>query len=430
MRQGRLGPDTASFKALAITSQHNEITLDGAKNLVRLAKRGLPIIVEAELKSYAMGNQGTDEVSALLETLFTLPSVHRCAKGDLVSSLQRIGISPQVATRLDATVHTVWRGDDHNGMRYLFVFAENSTSGSLEVPGGQVPYVFDAWTGQVKALIHYSLSKEGHTMLIPISLEAGQTIIFGFAKRQIKGTEVPRLSIKSVPSTVLGYEFSKRAGLTLQVPKNASLDATQEVIFSNGKRQQIRASYKARPQFELQDWTLVVEHWEAPRDLAEASVVAVKRNTTHELRAPLNGWTQRLELANVSGIGYYQTTFKWLDDTVKHGAYLHLPPILHAMQVVVNGQKTPPIDSSDAVIDIGPFLRVGKNAITIIVPSTMWNYIRSFGNQILSSGAPPLHVYGVHGELTTLPPPGPSENGLIGRVKVVPYERIRVSSFS
>jgi hypothetical protein len=169
------------------------------------------------------------------------------------------------------------------------------------------------------------------------------------------------------------------------------------------------------PFFALTNWSLTVEHSDAPTDVSNASPIATKYNTTHQLGA-LASWTNISVLANVSGLGYYSTNFDW--DTSKStadAAYVIFPRILHALRLYVNGQRTYP------KIDIAPYLQSGPNEILAVVPTTMWNYLRSILDQIVMSGYPPLIAATSPGPL-----PGLVDNGLVGTVYVVPYVRARI----
>lgn len=62
----------------------------------------------------------------------------------------------------------------------------------------------------------------------------------------------------------------------------------------------------------------------------------------------------------------------------------------------------------------------GQNAVTVVVPAVMWNYLRSISNQIKDAGMNP----GLLSALNSLPER--SENGLAGTVTLVPYANVGV----
>jgi hypothetical protein len=68
-------------------------------------------------------------------------------------------------------------------------------------------------------------------------------------------------------------------------------------------------------------------------------------------------------------------------------------------------------------VDLGPFLKKGSNQITVVVPTTMWNYIRSIAGELKTGGTPLELLLSAIG--TTIPPV--TDNGLVGTVTLVPY---------
>ncbi|UPL03682.1 hypothetical protein LCI18_014616 [Fusarium solani-melongenae] len=429
VRQGVLGPDDAAFKVLVVPSVHNDIGLDDAKRLVRLAKQGMPIVVEGDPKVYPIGKDDPKKVEQLLNSLYGYNSVVRCGQGEVVKAMNSISITPRVSTLMNSTLQTVWRDDDDkNGISYLYLYADNATSGYITINKTAIPYVLDAWSGKTEALLSYTVNNH-RAINIPISLAKSQSMIIGLSMSKLRDVYTPRLSLKSVPQSVLGVEYSGRGDLILHV-SSAAYDSPGKVVLSNGDIQSLTVPDGQSGKItELKDWKLVVEHWESPKNLSDASPMAVKTNRTYQLTGRLAGWSQIPKLANASGVGFYQKTYQWFGDTKTGGAYLNLPPILQAAQVVVNGHKTQPVNCNFPRVDMGPYLRTGNNNITIITPSTMWNYLRTFSDELLSSGAPPLKVYGIHIPYQELPPPAPSENGLVGPVTVTDYAKVHIRKF-
>jgi hypothetical protein len=181
------------------------------------------------------------------------------------------------------------------------------------------------------------------------------------------------------------------------------------------------------PAFDLQRWNLTAEHWEAPTDLGDAAVIARKRNTTHALTAPLLSWgTLDAQLHNPSGVGYYHTQFTWPSggrDKKATSAYLAFTRVLNTLRVEVNGQRLGPVDLNNPRLDIGDYLRPGQNDVVVVVPTTMWNYLRSILPNIRNAGDLPSVDGG-----RQQPIPGPSENGLVGTVTITPYREVAVKA--
>ena len=104
------------------------------------------------------------------------------------------------------------------------------------------------------------------------------------------------------------------------------------------------------------------------------------KKTNIDVELPeLKTWDEIEEVGqNVSGIGYYETTFDW-DSTKADGAYLDLGTIPQSVTVEVNGQKTAPVNVNDAVVDISEYLTDGENTLKVTVTSTLTNYLISTG---------------------------------------------------
>ncbi|KAF5864585.1 hypothetical protein ETB97_007143 [Aspergillus alliaceus] len=100
----------------------------------------------------------------------------------------------------------------------------------------------------------------------------------------------------------------------------------------------------------------------------------------------------------------------------------NLPMDMEATVPLVNapesycGLLTAPLDYNAPKMDISPYLQTGLNEIVIVVPTIMWNYIRSIFDRIMMAGYPPLISITNPGHL-----PEPVDTGLNGTVHVVPY---------
>lgn len=80
----------------------------------------------------------------------------------------------------------------------------------------------------------------------------------------------------------------------------------------------------------------------------------------------------------------------------------------------------PPLDLTAPRVDLSEYLHEGNNHVSIEVPTTMWNYIRSIFSEIEFAGAAPILTY-LSSSLPAL-----SDNGLIGEVQLVPYARVDI----
>ncbi|EJT79316.1 hypothetical protein GGTG_04401 [Gaeumannomyces tritici R3-111a-1] len=86
--------------------------------------------------------------------------------------------------------------------------------------------------------------------------------------------------------------------------------------------------------------TLEAEHWKARANLTDASAIAPKYNTTHELLM-LAPWAAIPARVNASGLGYWTPHFSWSPRLPRRGRV----PLSRAPSPTrhLNGVKTPPL---------------------------------------------------------------------------------------
>ncbi|CAG8936063.1 unnamed protein product [Penicillium salamii] len=416
---GILAPEAPAYQALVVTSQDN-MTLEAVSKVQEFANSGLPVVLDGGMPGYyPTGNASDrDAVATALQKLKSSENVHTSTKGGLASKLKALGIRPrvEVSTPSNATWYPVMRTE--NSTDYVFVFSKGSAAqGYLRVNSTKTPYSLNSWTGERTALLNYKVH-EGYTS-IPVMLARNQTTAFAFSNDWETEALTPVSHAVHVSSGVIGYNFTTQKELVVHVATSAN-PGNQSLKLSNGKRYKISPNTEVSS-FDLRDWNLIAEHWEAPQNMSDATVIADKRNTTHHLTS-LVSWLDIPGLHNASGVGYYSSHFSWPPQSVKNtgsidGAYLALPQISHGLKLFVNGQAMHALDFAHPMIDIGPFLHNGSNHITAVVPTLMWNYIRSIYDELEISGSKPL--------LTPLP--GNVDTGFIGDVKVIPYTAHHIS---
>ncbi|KAL3468836.1 hypothetical protein BJX99DRAFT_268992 [Aspergillus californicus] len=423
VQDGVFGPDGPRYKALVLTRGSN-LTLAGVRQIQKYAASGLPVIFSGLPGVYAAGESNqTTSTAAALKTLATSENVHNATEGGVAEKLEELGLSPNVRVRTNGTWWTTWREDLLNDMDYAFIFCDaHSSSGEITVgpqANGKTPYFFNAWTGERSPVFTYTEDDSGLT--IPLSMQGNQTIILAFSP-PLTHIKAPRMHAIRTPSSVIGHSQGADSW-TVQVASQRN-GSSKSIILSNGRKTTLPSATSIASAFKLRNWDLVAEHWEAPANFSDAETIAQKSNTTHKLPA-LISWSEIPALQNVSGLGFYSTTFQWppnnTDTRTADGAYIYFPSILHSIQVSINGQRLPPMDLTNAKADIGPYLQEGENEVLAVVPTTMWNYIRSILSDIRDQGRLPglLTVGG-----GAVPPI--SENGLVGEVSVVPYVNVVV----
>lgn len=426
MENGTLGPDGPRFKALVVESASN-MTLSGLDNIREYAAQGLPIILSGGLPGIFPSANASESaaIEAGLTHLSTSANVHLVRRGGVAEKLSALGLSPQIQVQTDGKWLTTWREDSSSGIDYALIFCDsNTSSGYITVTGSakdKVPLYLNAWTGARSPVFTYNVTD--HALTLPVSLQGNQTMIIAFSPRGLNESGEPKTHAIETSPSVIGATYDQRDGWAAHVANQGSDTTHERIHLSSDRYIELPQHQRTASPFNLTNWQLVAEHWEAPTNLSDAKTIARKHNTTHELTT-LVSWSQIPILRNASGLGYYSTTFQWPPNThgrvngTADGAYIVFPSILHAIQLSINRHRVPPLDYTDAKADISQYLKAGTNEVLAVVPTTMWNYIRSILPEIRDQGhLPGLLVEG-------LPVPGISENGLVEEVSVIPYSKL------
>jgi hypothetical protein len=414
IKNGQLGPKGPKYKALVITGNSN-LTLEGVQYLRKYARAGFPVILSGGDPGFYASYDSRDRASVekAISVLKQSKNVYSVAAGEVAKKLHSLGLSPRVGVKTNGTWYTTWREDTVHGMDHAFVFCDtNASTGSVSILSTKTPFLLDPWTGDKKPLLNYQ--RKDDSVIIPLSLAGNQTVIIGF-----QDESGPKVHVTQTSSAVLGGDSTSNGDIVLHISASTP---SKPLSLSNGKH--IKVPTGVASATKLSNWTLTAEHWEAPQNMFDASIIADKHNTTHHLSS-LISWAQIEGLKNASGLGYYSTTFSWpppKSSGKADGAYLVLPPIKHAARLYINGHQLPPLDLAAPRADVAPYLRVGQNQVTVVAPTTMWNYIRTILGDIKNSDTTPLLSI----ISPTLPPR--SDNGLIGEVKLVPYVKLRLEA--
>ncbi|KAI8311732.1 hypothetical protein K4K61_011652 [Colletotrichum sp. SAR11_59] len=342
-----LAPQDARYQALVVLGSQN-LTSSGLVKLTEFAEAGLPIIIAGGSPSeYPTENKASDvsfSFDTSLQKLLNISSVYQVAEGEIAEKLEGLGLKPRVGVKTNGTWHTTWRQDSSSNISYAYVFSHAEYSnGELFVKTRGIPYFFDAWTGAREPVLYYTT--EGSATTIPLTLAGNQTKIIGFASSCLEDVVTPEFHFTKLSGNVLGYRADDQG---IVVHAAASADPTTLTLSTGGN---FCYSTNAASSFELTSWDLVLEHWEAPEDMYDAAVAAVKRNTTHHLDG-LVSWTEIPAATNTSGVGYYFANFTWppnlsAETNAPVGAYIQFSPALNSITLEVNGVRVHPLDPTN-----------------------------------------------------------------------------------
>ncbi|WP_306211242.1 glycosyl hydrolase [Actinoplanes sp. RD1] len=342
VRGGRLAPDGPAYKALilegdAFRGKEHTISLRAARKLLALARAGLPIVVlgdwtaDAHVTGLAQPGEN-DSLRAVLADLLKLATVVPDAAG-IPAALS--GIARDVEYER-STLMTVHRVDGETDYYYLANarHAENRKITDIDL---------DVW-------------------LTARSRDA-----------------VPRL-LDAWTGEISGVPFV-REGRRIRVRATLKPGQSMLIALRPGRISLPPARTPTGETTVLSPWELEVEDW-------QPAGVSRHRVTLGAL-AP---WTAIPGLEDVSGVGTYRTSFE-----VPRGlkAWLDLGEVTDTFRVRVNGRALPPADVLDPVVDLGPWLRPGRNTVEVEVATTLLNRLRTTSPEVFGIAA--RQAYGLLG---------------------------------
>ena len=197
-----LAPDRQQFKAMVV--EVNEILTGlGVSKLLEFAIAGLPIIFYGGLPSrfHGYNQKGHASANVTLSHLILLPNVRIIPPGqELADALAEIKVTPRAAVKGNANWFTTWRSDSFTEYVYVFNIDEIFSSGFIKVETIGIPYLYDAWTGNITPIIAYKQSPT-HTT-IPLRLAGSQSIILAF-KHSVRRNKGLHVLSDCVPASIL-----------------------------------------------------------------------------------------------------------------------------------------------------------------------------------------------------------------------------------
>jgi len=330
--KARLAIGEASYKALLLYRQKT-LPRRIVRKLGAFADAGIPVVFcegVPEEPAFPGEESIREEVGRLLEK----ESVRCCPDAaELPELLMRIGAEPDASYEKPEAVLTVHRKTEECDWFWFYNYADADTFPEMEKAGRVrfgvnlncegTPYLLDPWTGAVRRAAFERTRSGGDGMKLTLELAANDSLI----------VPVRRSGDIGVPEVEPDREM-------------AEADC-----------------------FVLRDWMLTVESW-TPGD--SPIHTAKKEFDPYALETPVPR-TQIEELETVSGEGIYRCEFD-LENGYDEGwgAVVSAVSVCDCYRVKINGTEVP-ANQVDPVIDIGRYVRKGRNTLEIAVYSTLLN---------------------------------------------------------
>jgi hypothetical protein len=372
-------------------SEHT-LSVPAAQKLLDFARAGLPTIVIGtwtDVHAEGIAQPGeNDRLKALVTALLAQRTVRVVADATgIPAALAELGVTRDVEHD-PSTVMTVHRIDGDTDYYYLCNarHAENRkiTAVTQDVwltaqDRDAQPFALNAWTGETERLGVFTRS--GTKIRVSVSLNPGQPVIIALA---------PGRGPHAVSSDAAEVRY-----LDGKLVVRSSVAGTYSTTLSTGRVARTPIAAPPAP-IALSTWDLEVEDWQP--GATPTTTVKPKR---HFSLTALAAWPSIPGLEDVSGVGRYRTTVDLGRWDRGLGAYLDLGEVFDTYRVRVNGTALPPADVLDTVVDVGPWLRSGRNSIEVEVATTLNNRLRVSRPEVFAIAA--RQAYGLVGPVRLLP---------------------------
>lgn len=440
-----LQPDGPNYQAIILYQEALE--LDAAQKLLEIAKDGLPIIFannnpemlahdgtyyehgEAASKSPSLA-YSDKEVQAVVAEIKALPNVKTVdSPADAMEALQELGVYPRVQfTEPTDTILTISRDDAENGIYYTFAYnfkfqineGDPATTEVLSIEGEGQPYFIDDWTGEVTKAGEFEI-RDGRTY-VEVSLLPGEAVLMA-----IDMEETP--AAHAISTTADEAYIEDGVGMI-----RATASGEYETVLDNGET--VTTTIEVPEAISLPIWDITIEDWnegdkvvnteekfghtttevyyttkKTELSFPQSELIAWKDlpATEEQLATLTTASGDAPSMAQVSGIGTYTTTFTlpegWTD---ANGAYLQIGSTNGSIvQVFVNGEKAPGVDTRTLRTDISDLLVEGENTIEVKLATTLTNRMieRDYQNNDSrwTEEFPTVQDYGMTGEVSIVP---------------------------
>ncbi|KAH3511309.1 hypothetical protein KXV55_002464 [Aspergillus fumigatus] len=377
VRAKALAPDGPNYKALVFASPEYNISTfnlvreDVAARVVKFAQKGLPVVFVGGLPQVTSNSQAGQIVEDGWRRLRNLPSVQFISSlADLPGDLSKAGVRPDVLPSCTTgTLRVVKRSRPDDEVDYVFLHNDQAVPTSCQISiqdhKARTPHLLNAWTGEKKMIDSF----ERRSAMVTVSLQ--------FAPNE---------------TSILSLEKSGSRDLT-KLTKTASSSTIRHYGIAN-----------------LTRWDLSIEDFHAPHSRFQVQTAITSHNFSNIAIRPWSAISP--ELAKVGGIGRYSTSFT-VPSVSRIRGKLSLGPIIHTARVYIGGQRLPPIDPVNPVIDISSYIRPGQTYKLIVeVTTPLFNRIKTDANHTKIAGSTAVELQPLYASTPY------QEYGLMGPVVV------------
>lgn len=401
VRDARLAPDGPAFRALvfegdAFHGRQSTMPLETAETLIELAASGLPILAVGDWSApfpSGLAQEGErEQLATLFQHLLALPNVVNVPdRAAIPDGLERLGISRSVVHERSPLTHEA----RVSGPVTLYLFANTGPESvrtilSIESTDPEArPFLLDSWTGDIRPMAHFT--RTGNRLHFPVTLEAGSTVSLALAPSNWLGLSLD--ASRQVLSLTQGEAFIDSEG---QLRIRAFDAGPIDVRLGNGKHFQSTITEIPELPHEITSLDLTGEAW-----MPGETPSSIRKEALSLEDYTLRPWTEDPRLKDLSGTARYHGSIDLSDWDATMGAVLEVGKIFNTLHVRVNGSELPPVDPLAHEVDLGGFLKEGRNKIEIEVTTTLNNQLRVAVPEVFSINS--RQSYGLSGPLRLRP---------------------------
>ena len=503
-----LSPDGAAYDALVINQYASNdggvdgqgsstsaftgngyMTLESAQAVKKMADQGLAIVIvgDAPDKSPLASDDYVDgeykegyseaQIQAIFAEILTYDNVVQVeSEADVADALAALSVEPDSAYDEEyalennadygsVDLYTVHRSDDNVDYYMLFnrshtVYWEGeeydedtlnankdhtiATYVEFDAEEGSVPYLLDAWTGEVERIADYTITEDGKYRIY-VELDASDTTIIAIGTTAWYTDGLGDVVTASADGADLSYDAdgnliasSDTAGtytVTLNNGETAeiTIDSVPETIsLSDGSVEWNLDLKLYKPTDEWIENPTTDYNYYDYEETGESGITTITYEYIDDIdpvgEDGLDAWVDLEELGDdperASGVGYYTVTVTLPEDydSSSQGYILNFDEVTELYTVTVNGTQVifDQTSSYETSGDITDYLVAGENTIEVTVASGLFNaakYYNTNANAINSS----IVAEQSQNDWTSL-------DGIIGDVTLTGYAKVNVMS--
>jgi hypothetical protein len=386
---GELYGRSIGYRALII-AQQTAMPAGAAQAILRMAQRGLPIVILGAPPAKSTGFRGREAndrlVSASMMSLQALPNVAQVANAsDVAPALDRLRCRPAASFGDSTRLLSIRRQERTHDLWWIFNPTDHAISAEAWLAALGTPYLIDLWNGSAGRIAQW-VRKDQRTLL-PLQVMPHQSVAV-----MIRRDEPAPLHVISATAQVLeeGDDFVVIA------------DAAGRIGFSNGASRDIDPTALPKA-LTLSSWHVHVDELlpegTQPLDLDISA---------------LTDWRQLPELKDAVGSAVYTADVRLTPDWfgADRDLLLSVGELQGAMQLKVNDHLVTEQSLGNGQWLVGQWLKPGANAVTVRVDTTLLNRFAA-----LRDAGDPRYQTG-----PTALPSAPS--GLLGPVTLMSVARL------